>query len=370
MAAFVPAKGQWQLGVKYVLLPGANTRVFLAYNGPESASREFTGAITFFDPENRRPSVIRQISLKPNGPQRYIFDFFLEPGQYLPDLHLTEPKTGFHATLRPEGPYLVAPSGFLNLSDIFLSTSPYPTQAQSAPYLESSLDLEQKLIHFWVEMACKSATTADIRFVVYKEVNQGKSQLVSGFTSVHQTQRPVTCQPGQRIILGDTLSLSGLEPGEYLVIASIVAGNEVKTERSLRFEFGGDLRQRIFSDLGLSIRMMKYLLPQEKIAQLLAIADPRDQREAFLSAWNTLYRNERDDEMVAYYRRIFAANERFADSRAGWETDRGKIFMQYGEPGQQIPVKVAGGEFERWTYPKWSLTFLFKKVDGDFYLQP
>jgi GWxTD domain-containing protein len=47
-----------------------------------------------------------------------------------------------------------------------------------------------------------------------------------------------------------------------------------------------------------------------------------------------------------HYRRIAYANERFAAGKAGWRTDRGKIYVMFGPP-DQIDSHPSGGSYDR-----------------------
>ncbi|MGH9804972.1 MAG: GWxTD domain-containing protein, partial [Candidatus Acidiferrales bacterium] len=53
--------------------------------------------------------------------------------------------------------------------------------------------------------------------------------------------------------------------------------------------------------------------------------------------------NESKEE---HYRRIAYANERFASGKAGWKTDRGRIYIMHGPP-DEIESHPAGGMYER-----------------------
>src|SRR5579863_4597710 len=47
-----------------------------------------------------------------------------------------------------------------------------------------------------------------------------------------------------------------------------------------------------------------------------------------------------------HYRRIAYANEHYASGIAGWRTDRGRIYIQYG-PADEIEAHSSGGTYER-----------------------
>jgi len=49
---------------------------------------------------------------------------------------------------------------------------------------------------------------------------------------------------------------------------------------------------------------------------------------------------------IEHYRRILYANERFSAGIAGWKSDRGMIYIKFGEP-DRIETYPAGGQYER-----------------------
>ena len=61
--------------------------------------------------------------------------------------------------------------------------------------------------------------------------------------------------------------------------------------------------------------------------------------------------------------------------RDGWRSDRGKIYIQYGEPDQidDYPVAINGKPFQEWHYYRHGsyrkFVFVDEYEDGDYRLQ-
>jgi hypothetical protein len=81
--------------------------------------------------------------------------------------------------------------------------------------------------------------------------------------------------------------------------------------------------------------------------------------------------------MAAFYQRINQANVRFREGGAaqvpGWRTDRGRIFIRYGDPDQVIKRPQTGPDlpWEAWRYTKGrGLKFVFMDMTrlGNFSL--
>jgi GWxTD domain-containing protein len=69
-----------------------------------------------------------------------------------------------------------------------------------------------------------------------------------------------------------------------------------------------------------------------------------------------------------YFRRVQRANEKFnLRYKEGWETDRGKILILYGEPDKIENRRYAADQKPHlvWIYEKQNLTFLFVDLDRD-----
>ncbi len=84
------------------------------------------------------------------------------------------------------------------------------------------------------------------------------------------------------------------------------------------------------------------------------------------------YKNELMDE---YYRRVNYANQTFSTmSQEGWLTDRGRIFIKFGQPDdiERHPFEINTYPYVIWRYYSLRKVFLF--IDrlgfGDYYLHP
>ena len=77
---------------------------------------------------------------------------------------------------------------------------------------------------------------------------------------------------------------------------------------------------------------------------------------------------EYNELKVEYFKRIQIANKKFAlRYKEGWETDRGKILLLYGEPDKIENRRYAANQKPHlvWIYNNYNLTFLFVDADRD-----
>ncbi len=111
-----------------------------------------------------------------------------------------------------------------------------------------------------------------------------------------------------------------------------------------------------------------YIITKEERAAFLALKTDGDRDDFIKQFWEQrdptpgTAANEYKDE---HYRRIAYANERFSENKAGWKTDRGRIYIIYGPPDEieahphagnyTRPPEEGGGTifkcpFEQWRY--------------------
>ncbi len=128
---------------------------------------------------------------------------------------------------------------------------------------------------------------------------------------------------------------------------------------------------------GLAYLPLRYIASKKEFQRL--VAAPAEQRHALVeNFWQErdptagTATNELREE---FYRRVAFAQTRFAlhgIDKAGWETDRGRIYIVYGPP-QEVHQQIGEREptpYEIWFYPTPEKRFVFmdKKGSGDLEL--
>jgi len=170
------------------------------------------------------------------------------------------------------------------------------------------------------------------------------------------------------------LSGDSLSEGQYQVSISAEMGSKSfiaeKEFQVLWFE-----KPHYLYKPDLAVRPMAYLLEEAEFKKV------RGRSLENLSAWLKEYWEQRDptpatiynELLFEFYSRVDEANRRFSTRfREGWETDRGKIFVLYGEPGRIENELYArqNSPTITWHYEAEDLTFVFtdQDRDGDFKL--
>ena len=122
-------------------------------------------------------------------------------------------------------------------------------------------------------------------------------------------------------------------------------------------------------DLKTTLEVLRYIATDAEIAEIDRLGTP-EERQAF---WEKFWRNRdptpetlRNEAMEEFYKRVRYADQRFGVGGAGWKTDMGRIYIQYGQPDEIVrnPFRFDGPPEEIWYYYKSRRTFVFVDRGG------
>lgn len=155
---------------------------------------------------------------------------------------------------------------------------------------------------------------------------------------------------------------TNLSLNQYFFDLTIIAGDDTLKRRTT---FNVRLSGLPFAiqDLNLAIQQLRYIATQHEIKRLLD-EFPSRKLEAFLDFWNNIYKSEsreNNSRMIEYYERISYANDHFGNNLNGWETDRGRIYVIYGEPTEieRVEGQTSGAQYEIWYYHHLGTKYVF-----------
>ncbi|HEY3294346.1 MAG TPA: GWxTD domain-containing protein [bacterium] len=120
-------------------------------------------------------------------------------------------------------------------------------------------------------------------------------------------------------------------------------------------------------DADSAIQWMKYVLSRDEARQAKRLTP--DGKRAFLVKYWKEKELEKPDAANQYFARIVEANRRYTFlKKAGWKTDRGRIFVLYGEPDRVVRGDVNSSTYdnETWEYDKLrgGVIFVFADTRG------
>ncbi|RJP67956.1 MAG: GWxTD domain-containing protein [Ignavibacteriales bacterium] len=116
----------------------------------------------------------------------------------------------------------------------------------------------------------------------------------------------------------------------------------------------------------------KYLATQEDINTWKKIHTEEGKKEYLNNFWLSKNKNSGIDDkgfQMEYFRRLEIANERYTTmQRQGWKSDKGRIYMIYGEPSeiQRYPNEPDMKPYEIWNYNMIDngVIFVFANLEG------
>ena len=361
-------QAQWKLSVKNKFEDPFNAFLFLEYSAPTDRDKNFLVEVRFRLKDTRHTYLKKEFTLATNRSQIFAIGLKLLEGDYEVDAFIHDTDLDNFASLKLDKPFSVNSVKPIRVSDIFLKYDGNSKDPFSSPILDKILDTDNQKLYYFMELKAPDYEALTVRAVLYKKDQSNLASRTEAYSSVTQTQRILYVNKDTSMIFKDSLRLNALTEGEYLLDVRIYDdGLPLKTE-DIRFEVGGDIKRKIFSDLNNSIRMMEYTMPIEELDRVLRIPIESEVKEdEFIELWEKLYGEDYEEEMEAYYHKVFEANDRYSDVDEGWRTDRGKIFIQYGEPKTK-DLTIKGKDYQKWIYGKWSLVFLFEKRNKRYLL--
>ncbi len=181
---------------------------------------------------------------------------------------------------------------------------------------------------------------------------------------------------------GDTLALG------FLPLAQLSGGNYT-ARIVLKDKTGRKLAQKEIRFVVVQTPSSMYRLRfDELLRQLELIANPSEIKALEAadsterdSLWEEFWRRrdptpttEYNEAKEEFFRRVEYANEHFGTpTRPGWETDRGRAYITYGQPDEieRHPFEIDSYPYEIWYYYSLGLTLIFVDYygDGDYRLK-
>jgi GWxTD domain-containing protein len=131
----------------------------------------------------------------------------------------------------------------------------------------------------------------------------------------------------------------------------------------------GAMSEEELDDLYAKSRYIATVPEQQKYK---ALSTPEAKREFLYTFWKARDENpsdDRNDYYQKYLNRINTSNDKFsALGKEGWKTDRGRVFIIYGEPDQidRHPNETSTRPYEIWLYEsiEGGVSFIFGDITG------
>lgn len=176
------------------------------------------------------------------------------------------------------------------------------------------------------------------------------------------------------------IALSDYLPGDYNLEVYIRGRRAKKLDsRDESFTIQWSQEALLRHDFDAAVQQLAYISNSAELADMKKLQSMDEKIHAFDAFWQDrdptpgTLENETKRE---FYRRITYANHQFRHlRREGWRTDRGRIYIQYGEPDQidDHPISPESFPYQIWHYYREGkyrrFTFVDQNEDGDYRLQ-
>jgi GWxTD domain-containing protein len=309
----------------------------------------------------------------------------LDPGRYVMELELSDENS----SQKLVGEFLVQVRDFSNpvsMSDITLLDSYDEENFSIVPRVDSRLTTAEGGLQIFYETYSDEARELQIlREVIRVQKDPGVPEL-SGIldsavknavstTTVISEEESVVLPKGksQHLI---TLSADELKVGTYAARVSLVDpvdGVLDVAEKSFTTLWGG-LEEHLL-DIENAISQLEYIAKKKDLVFIRSASTESERASRFRDFWNKrdpTPETPRNERMEEYYYRVDSANRQYGAIQDGWKTDRGYIYVTYGEPDyvEKKNHRFDYEPYEVWTYERLGRQFIFvdKTGFGDYQL--
>ena len=177
--------------------------------------------------------------------------------------------------------------------------------------------------------------------------------------------------------VAQTFQTSRFEVGEYELAVRIEhASGELVAERSLQFSVTWMGLMDQLQDLDAAIAQLRYIAKDRELRAIREAPTLNQRYRLFQEFWarrDPSPGSRRNERMEEYYYRVAHANRQYGRLQGeGWQTDRGEVFVRFGEPDrvESHATGQSGRPHQIWHYNRIGRRFIFvdESGRGDFRL--
>ena len=383
----------------YTSIPNTSLR-FLARQGGFEASYGLTVQVFELDGEGRQQGLVvsrtfeREVSAADydetqdaDREDRAIQSLDVPPGRYAITVAVEDAASG-RALSREIGHRVRDLRGdAVTLSDPLLLSAYDPAGGSSTPVVGATVSTEMDA--FWVtyDLYAPAETDLQVTYVVTEQSSVRERPSFGALLGLAPRQQaeigtPVAVTEALSVEAGRTpaafrIETEALQVGDYTLTVRLADAEgtpiaEADKPFSVRW-MGLDSQ---IADLDEAIAQLRYLARPAELRAIRNAPTPEAQRRQFLAFWaerDPTPGSPRNESMEQYYFRVAYANDRYSRFHdRGWSTDRGEVFIRFGEPDyiENHPFDYGTRPYQIWTYQGRGRRFIF--VDetgaGDFQL--
>ncbi|MEM6328511.1 MAG: GWxTD domain-containing protein, partial [Bacteroidota bacterium] len=300
----------------------------------------------------------------------------IEPGRYVLEVTLEDGASGrtfaheLGAIVRDmSGPIAMGDPVFLNAYD--------PASGLFEPNIGGAVSTEQEAFTVYYELFTGEAANLRVTYAVTDRARLGDRPSFSALLGLAPRQRedvgvPVLVTEALAVPAGGApaafrVPTEDLQVGEYtLTIRLETADGDLISESERPFAVEWDGLDAQIADLDAAIAQLRYVAKDREVDAIRSAPTHEDRVRLFREFWSRrdpTPGTERNEQMEAYYYRVAYANDRYGQLRgAGWNTDRGEVFIRFGEPDhvEDRPFSYGANKpYQVWYYYRHGRQFIF-----------
>lgn len=309
-------------------------------------------------------------------------NFMLPEGKYEIVLNLYDLHTKYIQTVSEKLKIKRNKSNHPNLSEIELVQAVQQASNSGSIFTKGSFDLIPSLTHQY-------GSDDDPRLQFYFEIYQGKKHRDSVVVEIslkhylkamqYKDTMTVFFDEKDKINQFREIKMELLPPGDYELIVRLLGERRRKfSTKSKEFSLTWSQKAILKNDYNSVVNQIELIANRNEIENLEKAVTYDQRIEAYSEFWS-----KRDptpgttvnEAQTEFYRRITIANQYFTHlNHPGWKTDRGRIYITYGQPDQvdDFPISLETVPRQIWIYYKSErykrFEFIDQNNDGDYWL--
>jgi GWxTD domain-containing protein len=188
-------------------------------------------------------------------------------------------------------------------------------------------------------------------------------EVIDGAKAVHAYGRRDARIAGLRTDYAVYLDVDEWDPGPYVFTVKVVHDDPPReTRSSLNFTLGCT-RAMLTRDFERTMAILALISTPQEVDAMRSAPEAERPRlwTAFWMRRDPSPGTGQNEALVEHLRRVRHATENLGDGGVGWESDRGRVYIKYGEP-EHTELKIDSqnnGQYLIWYYYRESKTFVF-----------
>lgn len=289
--------------------------------------------------------------------------FAVPPGDYEVEIGISQPEAGTGGKLRLPLKAVARPGKEIEASSILFGVCPEPldgpARVRDDPVLGRRFGNPLPSMCFYTQIFHTTPAPGDSLEVTWRLMTMAQAEVRSGSRNLASSPTGVT-----DVIV--ELPLEDLWMGTY-ELELVCRLGKWKTERRASFEMD-ETRVSMGADFQATVDMVRIIADDEEVEKLEDV--PAEDRQR---AWDEFWKGRdptpdtvKNEFKEEFFRRVRHANRTYGVLEPGWRSDRGRIYIRYGQPDQieTFPQNIDSPPYEIWDYFRLRARFVFVDYEG------